>query len=186
MKEDLKKVPEDVVKTAGEKLIKDTDKPLKETETKEIAKRLVPEKDEYTLEVIRDYDGAVDPFYLPKKDPKYEYHFLRISDRNLFNRTGNLLLSGQGWQICPRVHCIQIGVPEELLAADGTYRVHDVILGRIPVELYKEKLVHKQKRADAPMKTIERMLKKGDPDNPDTKMHDSMSGLQTAKDLRMK
>ena len=49
-------------------------------------------KDDYKVEVIRDYYGKVDPFYLSKKDPNYAYRFLRDEHKNLSIKTDSYVL----------------------------------------------------------------------------------------------
>ena len=41
------------------------------------------EEKEYSVEIIRDYYGNIDPFYLSQKDPEYVYRFLRDEHKNL-------------------------------------------------------------------------------------------------------
>jgi len=146
-----------------------------------------PEKDEYTLEVIKDWYGKVDPFTLSNKDPKYEYRFLKDEFKNLSMKTGNMLFQKGGWQLVNRAHLKKLGIADEYIAPDGLYRVGDTVLARIPKELYAEKREYKQKQADAPMNMIKRTMKKGDNASEiSSGIHESMKGLQTAKDLGMK
>lgn len=143
------------------------------------------EKDEYKVEVIKDWYGRVDPFYLSKKDPKYTYRFLRAEDKNLSIKTGNLLFQKGGWQIVPREHLVSIGIAERYIRADGVYRVGDTVLARIPKDLYNEKLKYKDKRAKEPMEAVTRLIDKGDTRSGGKEIHDSMKGIQTKKDLGM-
>lgn len=51
---------------------------------------------DYNVEIVRDYYGHVDPFYLSKKDPNYVYRFLRDEHKNISIKTGNLLFQKGG------------------------------------------------------------------------------------------
>ena len=66
--------------------------------------------EEYTAEIIRDYYGNIDPFYLSKKDPNYAYRFLLETPDNLSLKSGNLLFQKGGWQICNKQHLLRIGM----------------------------------------------------------------------------
>lgn len=141
--------------------------------------------EEYTLEVIRDYHGKIDPFYLSKKDPDYEYRFLRADDKNLSKKTGNLLFQSGGWQICGRTHLVRIGVKERFISPDGMYRVGDQVLAFMPKKYYDEKLKYKQEQANAPVRTVKRMLEEGDNSVGGKDIHKTMKGIQTQKSLGM-
>ena len=145
-----------------------------------------PEKNsEYGIEIIRDYYGNVDPFYLSKKDPNYAYRFLRDEQKNLSIKTGNLLFQKGGWQICPKEHLSKLGIKDRELSPDGLLRRGDCILAFMPMKLYEEKVKYKQERSKEPTKTIGRLLKKGDPNVGGAEMHESMKGIQTADQLGM-
>lgn len=142
-------------------------------------------KQEYKINIVKDYDGAVDTWYLSQKDPNYEYRFLRDEHKNLSIKTGNLLFAKGGWQLCQRDHLLRIGFKEEELSPDGLLRRGDTILAFMPKDLFKEKRAHKDKLAAEPMKAIKRMVEKGDA----TKgggIHESMKGLQTKEQLKFK
>jgi len=150
---------------------------------------------EYTIEVIMDYDGKIDPFYLSKKDPKYHYRFLKEDHKNLSAKTNNMLFSKGGWQICSRNHLRRLGIGDRFItepdgkrtdapSADGIYRVGDLVLAFMPKELFLEKEKVKQRRASEPMESIDRMLAKGDPTQGGKEMHNSMKGIQTQEALR--
>lgn len=141
--------------------------------------------EDYTLEVIRDYHGKIDPFYLSKKDPEYEYRFLRADDKNLSKKTGNLLYQFGGWQICQRKHLERIGVQPRFISPDGMYRVGDQVLAFMPKKLYNEKLAFKKKEAQGPVDAVKRMLEDGDPEGVGSEIHKSMRGIQPKKKLRM-
>ena len=168
---------------------------IKPTGTMKVAGKEIPKesvkmgdgKDVYDVEVIKDYYGAVDPFYLSNKDPDYEYRFLRDERKNLSAKTGNMLFQKGGWQIVPREHLIEVlKLEEKYIGPDGVYRVGDTILARIPKKLYQEKQLHKQKKTNEPMDRIKRLTEKGDPKTGGSEIHDSMKGIQTAEALGMK
>lgn len=140
---------------------------------------------DYTLEIIRDYYGNVDPFYLSKKDPKYAYRFLRDDPKNINIKTGNLLFQKGGWQICPREHLLKLGMKEKELAPDGLCRRGDTILAFLPKELFDEKEKYKTEQANIPIKQIKRLIKQGDPSVGGKDIHDTMQGIQTQKQLGM-
>jgi hypothetical protein len=141
-------------------------------------------KDEYTIEVIKDYDGKIDPFYLSKKDPVYEYRFLRNDFKNLSQKTNNMLLQHGGWQLVPREHLKKIGVAERFIGPDGLYHVGETVLARIPKELFEEKKKYKKELASSPMNAIRRLINKGDPSTGGKEMHSSMKGIQTKDQLK--
>lgn len=148
------------------------------------AKVETPEIDsEYKIEVIKDYYGNVDPFYLPKKDPRYEYRFLRADDKNLSQATGNMLFQGGGWQLCDKTHCVRIGIAEKFLDANGQYKLGDLLLAFIPKHLYAEKREYEDKRAKDQMDAINKRIKEGSPEG--SEIHESMKGIQTSKSLGM-
>ncbi len=140
---------------------------------------------EYKLEIVRDYYGQVDPFYLSQKDPEFEYRFLRDEHKNLSVKTGNLLLQKGGWQICPKEHLRRIGIKEMELSPDGFLRRGDTVLAFMPKKLFMEKAEHKKNNADEPISAVKRLIKDGDPRTGGKEIHDSMKGIQTAKQMGM-
>lgn len=136
---------------------------------------------EYKIEVIKDWHGNIDPFYLAKKDPRYEYRFLRADDKNLSQATSNMLFQGGGWQLCDKVHCLRIGIQERFIDANGQYRVGDLLLAFIPKHLFEEKRKKDYENANAPIKAIEKRMKEGF--DLDGEIHESMKGIQTEKRL---
>jgi len=143
---------------------------------------------DYNANIIRDFDGKIDPFYLEQKDPDYAYRFIRDEQKNIATKTSNLLLQKGGWRICPREHLInKLGLDEKRdLAPDGLLRRGDQILCFMPKALFEEKEAFKKKQADAPVKNIQRMLDKGDDSvEISTGIHSTMKGLQTKKSLGM-
>jgi len=139
-------------------------------------------KDEYNVEIIKDYDGTVDLFYLNKKDPKYQYRFLRAEDKNLSRKTSGLLTDLGGWQLVQRDHLIRMGIKETEMI-DGLYRVGDLVLAFMPKELYEKKEKFKNEKANAPMNAVNRMMEEGTTDPEIASMGEKMTGLRTEKDL---
>ena len=145
----------------------------------------VETKDLYNIEVIRDYYGQIDPFYLTKKDPEFEYRFLRADDKNLSIKTGNLLFQKGGWQLCSKEHLLKLGIQERFISPDGLYRVGDTVLARMPKKLFEEKEKQKVESAKTPMASVRRMVKDGDPSKGGKEIHETMKGIQTKKQLGM-
>jgi hypothetical protein len=143
---------------------------------------------DYHLNIVKDYDEKIDPFYLSRKDPDFEYRFLRDDKRNLNIKTGNLLFQKGGWQICPPSHLDKLGIKIEDRSPDGLLRRGDTILAFMPMKLFKEKEAHRAERAKSPIEAVERNIKHGDPENPELfgLGHPLQRGLQTAKQLGMK
>jgi hypothetical protein len=178
----LKKVPSE-----------QAEKPIQDSEPEPTRNAVDPE---YTLNIVQDFDGAVDLFYLNKSDPNFEYRWLRNDDRNLVMRTSSLMLDSKGevkvaqrggWQICPRTHLLRTKIcTEKELAPDGTLqRGGDVVLAFMPKDLYAKKEAFVKKEADAPMKSVKRLIDKGD-NSVGRDVHESLKGIQTAKALGMK
>lgn len=140
---------------------------------------------EYKIEVIKDYYGNVDIFYLPKKDPRYEYSFLRNDDKNLGIKTGNMLLQGGGWQICDREHCKRIGIEDRFINSHGQYELsNDLVLAFIPKHLFEEKRKDKKRKAESFTDAIEKRIREGSSEG--SGIHDTMKGIQTATQLGLK
>ena len=163
-------------------------KPKQERLSEDMPKTELLKKDteEYSVEIIRDYYGNIDPFYLSQKNPKYEYRFLRDEHKNLSIKTSNLLYQKGGWQLCPRKHLTSIGIKEREVSPDGLLRRGDTILAFIPKKLLDEKNKYKKEKAEEPMKNINKQLKDGIPSVGGADIHESMKGIQTAKQLGMK
>lgn len=161
-----------------------TEDSIKDNPVEKVLEKEKVETGEYNLEIIRDYDGVVDPFYLSKKDPNYVYRFLRDEHKNLSLKTGNLLLQKGGWQITPRTHLMKLGFKEKDISPDGMLRRGDQILAFMPRKLWEEKESYKRKQAEIPMKGINRLLKKGD-SSVGKELHHTMKGIQTKEDLGM-
>ena len=176
MTKDLKKVPEKVQQ----------EKPPTEKPEETSLKKTEAKTDGYSLEIIRDYYGMVDPFYLSQKDPNFEYCFLRDDRKNISIKTTNLLFQKGGWQICPRQHLLKIGIKETDLSADGLLRRGDTILAFIPKKYHQEKDKYKLEQANMPMTQIKRMMKEGNSSIGGKEIHETMKGIQTAKELGMK
>lgn len=180
MKENLKEVPEKKKDTVAVKEPKKQEKaPDKTTESAK----------EYNVEIVRDFYGKVDPFYLSKKDSNYAYRFLRddskTGGKNISIKTGNLLFDKGGWQLCPKAHLMRLGIKETELSVDGFLRRGDTVLAFMPKSLFNEKVAHKDKEAKEKMDAIKRVVEKGDPTQGGTSIHPTMKGLQTKEQLKM-
>jgi len=162
--------------------------PLDKKEKLGIKEELVDDG-EYKVNIIKDYDQNIDPTYLSSKDPNYEYRWLLDKRENMSLKTGNLLFQKGGWQVCAKEFLIKhLKLREVELAADGHLRRGELILAFMPKKLYLEKEEFKIKKANAPMDAIQRLIKKGDPDNPELAGlggSEKQKGLQTDKDLGM-
>lgn len=163
-------------------------------EPKQEVKRDDPTKetvstDDYTVEIVRDFYGKVDPFYLSNKNPEYAYRFLRDDSKsggkNISIKTGNLLFDKGGWQICPKQHLLRLGIKENELDENGHLRRGDTILAFMPKALHEEKLAIKAKKANEVMDAVKRKVTKGD-ESVAGIGHPDMKGLQTGKQLGMK
>lgn len=183
-KENLTEVPEKVV------AVKETPTAVKPKEQELKPEKTTEKKGEYTVEIVRDFDGNVDPFYLTKKDPNYAYRFLRddtkTGGKNISIKTGNLLFQKGGWQLCPKEHLLRIGIKETELSPDNFLRRGDTILAFMPKTLFLEKQAQKDKEAKEVMDAIKRRANEGDPTQGGTALHPTMRGLQTKKQLGMK
>ena len=145
--------------------------------------------EDYVIQIIKDHDAQIDPFTLNKKDEKYQYRFLRDDQKNLRDKTHNLLYQRGGWQLCSREFLKnRLGMSDEEISPDGLCRRGDTVLAFMPKDLYLQKEEYKKNQAEAPVKQIERMIKKGDPENSELSGvgHENMKGLQTAKQLGLK
>lgn len=160
-------------------------------EEQEISPGKTTEKSgEYNVELVRDFNGQVDPFYLTKKDPNYQYRFLRddskTGGKNISIKTGNLLFQKGGWQLCPKAHLLRLGIKETELSPDNLLRRGDTVLAFMPKALFKEKLARKDEDAKEKMDAIKRLVGKGDPTQGGKSIHPTMKGLQTKEQLGMK
>lgn len=141
-------------------------------------------KDEYTANIVYDYDGVVDLFYLNEQDRNFEYRFLRADEKNLSIKTSNALFDRGGWQICPKEHLLRIGMKESSLSPDGMCRRGDTVLAFMPKDIHKKKEEYKRKKANEPMGALKRLLKDGDK-TVGSSIHRSLRGIQHAEDLGM-
>lgn len=119
---------------------------------------------EYTIQVIADNGVNIDPTILPKKDPNFEYYFIRDDHKNISKKTSALLYQMGGWQIVPKEHSVKkCGISEKMLAADGSYRVGELILTFMPKSLYAKKKAEEARKTNERMGAVNRMLQEGDP-----------------------
>lgn len=140
--------------------------------------------DGYNINIVRDFDGKIDIFYLNKTDPKFKYRWLRDDPKNLTLKRGNILQQKGGWQLCPREHLLKLEISEKEISGDGLYRRGDTVLARIPIELYNEKEEYRNKQANEQLSAIERLLKEGDPNEGGKDIHETMKGIQTKEALK--
>ena len=170
----------------AEKTLKKDSKSVSEIKTPEAP----PKKHaDYTLEVLTDYDGQVDPFYLPVKAEGYVFRFLNDNPINIREKTSKLLFQKGGWQLCPGDFLIERGmVKKEELSPDGFFRSGFTILAFMPKELFEKKQAYKQKQANRPMDAIEKMMNEGDRTNPELLGLGGKDqvGLQTKDQLKWK
>ena len=141
------------------------------------------EDDGYNIEIVDDENAPTDVFQIPTPDPKYEYRGIYHKDENMSKRTNNMLHQGGGWQPCPREHLLKLGYRSNDIGPDGLLHRGDLVLARIPKELYQKKLEVKARKAAAPMSAVMRMIKKGDPGRAGINVHPTMRGLQTKEQL---
>lgn len=151
-----------------------------------LKKETVSQKD-YKVEIVRDFYGIADPFYLSQKNPNYVYRFLRddakSGGKNISIKTSNLLFQKGGWQICPKEHLLSLGIKETELSADNLLRRGDTILAFMPKKLFDEKEAFKKKQAKGPIDAVRRVVAKGDSTLRGVG-HGNMQGLQTKEKLR--
>lgn len=135
---------------------------------------------DYTIQVIADNGVNVDPTTLPKKDPNYEYRFLRDDPKNISKKTSALLYQMGGWQIVPKEHCVKnCGINEKMLAPDGSYRAGELILAFMPKKYFIKKRAEEQRRTDARMESVNRIVQGGTPEVGSP--HPDMLGIQSGK-----
>lgn len=172
-----------LVTTQGEELEVESVNKDNSAKVKKVEKNEMP--DDYTLDVIADYDPGADIFRIPNKDPRYAYRFLRSEEKNLSIKTGQLLFQKGGWQIVPKSHLLKIGIKESFIAPDGSYRMGEHILAFMPKELFDKKEAAKLDKTQMRTNQITRLLKEGDPSVGGKEMHKSMKGIQPAHKLGM-
>lgn len=135
---------------------------------------------EYTIQVIADNGVNIDPTILPKKDPNFEYYFIRDEHKNIAKKTSALLYQMGGWQIVPKEHSVKkLGIAEKMLAADGSYRVGELILTFMPKKLYAKKKAEESRRTNERMQEVNRLVQEGSPDVGSP--HPDMKGIQAGK-----
>lgn len=142
--------------------------------------------EEYKIEVIKDYHGRVDPFFLTHKDQNYAYRFLRDEQKNLNLKTNNMLFQRGGWQLVGRDHAIKrLKISGKYISTDGLVRRGDLVLAFMPKKLFEEKEKQKLKEANEPISQVKRLIKHGDPTAGGIgTIHPSMKGFQTEAQLK--
>lgn len=135
---------------------------------------------EYTIQVIADNGVNIDPTILPKKDPNFEYYFIRDDHKNISKKTSALLYQMGGWQIVPKEHAVKkCGISEKMLAADGSYRVGELILTFMPKVLYAKKKAEEARKTNERTDAVNRILQEGTPEIGSP--HKDMLGIQAGK-----
>lgn len=117
--------------------------------------------DEYTLQVDADYDPSADLFRVPKKDPNFEYRYLRDDAERISITTSTLLHQKGGWQLVPKSHSLRIGFTERDLSEDGFRRIGKHILAFMPKNLYEKKIAAKQEKTNLRTSGIKRLINDG-------------------------
>jgi len=178
--DDLSQLPKT---TPMEEILKEEVEPTIQKATS-VPSHLIQTKDEYNVEIIMDFDGKIDPFFLEHKDPKYKYRFLNEEGKNIAMKTSNLLFQKGGWQIVPRDHLVNVlKIPENLIHKDGVYRVgSEMVLARMPVELYEKKEEYKRKEVEDRTNRIKKLAEEGDSSLAGIG-HENMKGLQPKNKL---
>lgn len=158
--------------------------PLKEGAKQDGPAKVLEKKDDYNVEIIRDFYGKIDPFYLSNKNPQYAYRFLRDDPKNISIKTANLLFQKGGWQLCPKKHLLELGIKEREFSSDGLLRRGDTVLAYMPIKLFKEKEKYKIAKAREPLDAVKRLVKEGD-SKAGAGIHETMKGIQTKEKLGM-
>lgn len=117
--------------------------------------------DEYTLQVDADYDPTADIFRIPKKDPSFEYRYLRDDPERLSITTTSLLHQQGGWQLVPKTHLQKIGFNGRDISEDGFRRIGKHILAFMPIAYYQKKVAGKQAKSNARTADIRRNISDG-------------------------
>lgn len=116
---------------------------------------------DYTLQVDSDYDPTADIFRIPKRDPSFEYRYLRDEKKRLSIATSSLLHQMGGWQLCPKRHLEKIGFKGRDISEDGFRRIGEHILAFMPMDFYLKKVAGKQRKTNARTAVIRRNINKG-------------------------
>lgn len=117
--------------------------------------------DEYTLKVDSDFDPSADLFRVPKKDPNFEYRYLRDDAERISITTSSLLHQKGGWQLVPKAHSLRIGFTERDLSEDGFRRIGKHILAFMPKSLFEKKVAGKQQKTNLRTSGIKRLIDDG-------------------------
>lgn len=159
---------------------------VKEVKEESVASKGSFDKDEgYTVQILADDKLKTDVTFIPNKDPIYVYRWLNEKDTRFRGKIGNLLYDSGAWQLVPREHAQKIGISTDI-SPDGLARRNELVLARIPKELYEKKMAQKDKKNNAPMEQVIKNLQDGDPRRELVGLGaPNMKGLQTKKQLRM-
>lgn len=117
----------------------------------------------YTMQVIADNEPEADIFRIPRKDPNFEYRFIRDTKENMSVKTSNLLYMKGGWQIVPTPHLLaKCGIDKGNLHTDGSYHVGELVLCFMPKSLFLKKRAEDQRKTDLAMSGVKRLVEEGD------------------------
>lgn len=139
-------------------------------------------ENEYTLKVDADYDPTADLFRIPKKDPNFEYRYLRDDSERISITTSTLLYQKGGWQLAPKAHSLRIGFSESDLSDDGFRRIGKHILAFMPKSLFEKKVAAKTAKTNARTGEIKRLVEQGITTIGGQDMHKTMRGIRSQKD----
>lgn len=148
----------------------------------EVKKAVNEFNDEYTLKVDADFDPAADIFRVPKKDPAFEYRYLRDDAERISITTSTLLYQKGGWQLVPKSHSLRIGFSESDLSEDGFRRIGKHILAFMPKKYFDKKVAAKQSKTNARTEVIKRLVEDGITTVGGREMHKSMRGIKSQKE----
>lgn len=116
---------------------------------------------DYTLQIDADYDPTADIFRIPKRDPSFQYRYLRDDQERLSIATSTLLHQMGGWQLCPKRHLEKIGFSGRDISEDGFRRIGKHILAFMPMDFYLKKVAGKQRKTNARTAVIRRNINRG-------------------------
>lgn len=152
----------EIDQAAGLSVSRETSVAVIEEPKKEVKKLAVNEfTDEYTLQVDTDFDPSADLFRVPKKDPNFEYRFIRDTSERLSVTGTTLLHQKGGWQVVPKAHLLKVGIAEREISEDGHLRRGNLILCFMPMNHFKLKADWKNKQVNQRTAGIKRLVEDG-------------------------